>query len=239
MFGKKEIEAAVRDALAAFGRRYDEALTPHAGTSGTPGSGLSRAEQGATLGARLCAWAERVALWNQRVDLTAARSVAELVDLLLSDALALTQSPGAFRGRSVDVGSGAGAPGLAVALLRPELELTLVEPKHKRVAFLRGTVGALGRPDIRVERCGSEDLPAASFEVAISRATFEPAVWRTEGLRLAERVWVLLARQELEDDVTFEVVQELDYTWPLTGVTRRALAYERRKEGSSVEEILG
>ena len=196
--------------MAAFGRSYDEPLGA------------------ASLGGRLSAWAERVAIWNQRVDLTAARSVAELVDLLVADAAALARSPSAFMKTCVDVGSGAGAPGLALALLVPELEITLVEPKTKRVAFLRGTLGALERPDLRVERRSSRDLPAGAWDVAISRATFEPAVWRAEGLRLAKRAWVLLARQELPDDAALAVVQELDYTWPLTGVARRAVAYERR-----------
>jgi 16S rRNA (guanine527-N7)-methyltransferase len=89
-------------------------------------------------------WLDRLEEWNARVDLTAARSTEELVDLMLADAFVV--APRIPRGvRVVDVGSGAGAPGLAIALLRPDLPVTLVEPLGKRVAFLRTVIGALGQ----------------------------------------------------------------------------------------------
>ncbi|MGH7440525.1 MAG: RsmG family class I SAM-dependent methyltransferase, partial [Polyangiaceae bacterium] len=71
-----------------------------------------------TARAAIDAWLTRLEEWNARVDLTAARSPDELVDLMLVDALVV--APRLPRGvRVVDVGSGAGAPGLAIALLRP------------------------------------------------------------------------------------------------------------------------
>ncbi len=72
-------------------------------------------------------WLERLEEWNARIDLTAARSREELVDLMVADALVLAprMPTGA---RVVDVGTGAGAPGLALALLRADLRVTLVEP---------------------------------------------------------------------------------------------------------------
>ncbi|HWO08372.1 MAG TPA: RsmG family class I SAM-dependent methyltransferase, partial [Polyangiaceae bacterium] len=90
---------------------------------------------------------DRVVTWNARMDLTAARDERELVDLFLADALVLA-AEGARGGGSaqpwVDVGSGAGAPGLALALLWPVPALTLVEPRQKRVAFLRSAAGSFG-----------------------------------------------------------------------------------------------
>ena len=77
-------------------------------------------------------WLDLLAEWNARMDLTAARTEDERIDLMLADALAL--APRIAEGaRVVDVGTGAGAPGLALALLRPDLETTLVEPLTKRV----------------------------------------------------------------------------------------------------------
>jgi 16S rRNA G527 N7-methylase RsmG len=65
-------------------------------------------------------WRDLLREWNQRMDLTAARGDDELFDLMLADALALAPRVAVNR-RVVDVGCGAGAPGLALALLRPDL----------------------------------------------------------------------------------------------------------------------
>jgi 16S rRNA (guanine527-N7)-methyltransferase len=98
-------------------------------------------------------------------------------------------------GRWVDVGSGIGAPGLPLALLAPGVDVTLVEPRAKRVSFLRTAIGTLGLDNVRVERSRSDVLAARSFDVAISRATMPPPDWLAEGARLSrQRVWVLLAR---------------------------------------------
>src|SRR5580698_3967292 len=94
---------------------------------------------GATLDDRarghLATWLALLQQWNARIDLPAARSDDELVDLMLADALLLAPRLPADA-RVVDVGTGAGAPGLALALLRPDLRVTLVEPLGKRAAFL-------------------------------------------------------------------------------------------------------
>src|SRR5258706_6321931 len=86
--------------------------------------------------ARIVTWLDLVATWNAKVDLTAARSPEELVDLMLADALVLARHKPPGR-NVVDVGSGAGGPGLALHFARPDLSLTLVEPLQKRVSFLR------------------------------------------------------------------------------------------------------
>ena len=80
--------------------------------------------------------------------------------------------------RVVDVGTGAGAPGLALAFARDDLQVTLVEPLGKRVSFLRTVLGAAGRTDVRIER-GRGDAVAGrgAFDVAVSRATLAPAAW--------------------------------------------------------------
>lgn len=168
-----------------------------------------------------------VALWNRRVDLTAARSPEELVDLYLIDALVLASAEPAASApqRWLDVGSGAGAPGLVVQLLRPELQLTLVEPRAKRVAFLRTALGQLGL-GAQLESGRSEQLASPACDVALSRATFPPPEWLAEGARLArEAVWVLLARGETPALAGWRVEREHTYEWPLTQAPRRALRY--------------
>src|SRR5689334_25007402 len=114
----------------------------------------------------------RAVEWNARIDLTSVTEPEELVDLLFSDAAALAGAGALQAGeRWVDVGSGIGAPGLPLALLLPGLDVTLVEPRTKRVSFLRTVIGTLGLGTVRVERVRSDVLAESSFDVAISRAT--------------------------------------------------------------------
>src|SRR6185436_16798406 len=96
----------------------------------------------------------------------------------------------------VDVGSGAGGPGLALHLVRPDLAVTLVEPLQKRVSFLRTVAGHLGGPgdgSLRVVRARGEDLVGqrVEFETAVARATLPAPEWLQLGPELAPRgaVW--------------------------------------------------
>lgn len=174
---------------------------------------------------RLAGWVELVAQWNQRIDLTAARSPEELVDLMIADALALSSrvQPGA---RWVDVGTGAGAPGMGLGLLHPGASFTLVEPLTKRVAFLRTVVGTLTTPAVTVVRGRGEDV-AGPFDVAVSRATLAPPDWLALGHRLAPAgdVYVLLARDEPPALAGRAAVDDVSYRWPLTGAPRRLVRY--------------
>lgn len=176
------------------------------------------------------AWIALVSTWNQRIDLTAARGEDELVDLMLADALVLaSRLP---RGaRVVDVGAGAGAPGLPLALARGDLSVTLVEPLQKRVSLLRTAVGALGggmaRPS--VVRARGEELLARGerFDVALSRATLAPPEWLALGAKLAPagEVWVLLAREAPPAAEGWSLADDVQYRWPLTGKERRAVRF--------------
>jgi 16S rRNA (guanine527-N7)-methyltransferase len=171
-------------------------------------------------------WLDLVVAWSERVDLTAARDAETLADLLLADAalLASTQPTGSV----IDVGSGVGAPAIPLAILSPVLDITLVEPRERRAAFLRTSCGSLERPDIRLLRKRSMEVEADVAELAISRATLPPPLWLREGARLAQRaVWVLLGQDEPPTLPAWHADLDLSYEWPLTGGRRRAVRYAR------------
>jgi len=176
----------------------------------------------------IAVWLERLQEWNAHIDLTAARSEDELVDLMLADALLLAPRIPADA-RVVDVGTGAGAPGLALALLRPDLRLTLVEPLGKRAAFLRTVLGAVGRPDVTLQRGRDEALKGRrGWDVAVSRATLAPAAWLELAVTLAcpgGSAWVLLAKEGMPAHPRAVVEEDLAYAWPLTAASRRAVRY--------------
>lgn len=180
------------------------------------------------------AWLDLLRQWNARMDLTAARSDDELVDLMVADAAVLARRAPSLLvpegARVIDVGAGAGAPGLALALLRPDLRITLVEPLAKRVSFLRTVIGTLGRTDVALVRERVEDTVARSpdaWDVAISRATLAPSAWLPAALALAPTAWTLLAREEppVVDGAALE--EDVAYAWPLTGAARRAVRHVR------------
>jgi 16S rRNA (guanine527-N7)-methyltransferase len=176
-------------------------------------------------------WIDLVSAWNKRIDLTAAKTEDDLVDLMLADALMLaTRIPEGAR--VVDVGTGAGAPGLPLAIARPDLSVTLVEPLQKRVALLRTAVGSLSGTRPTVVRARGEELAARGerFDVAVSRATLAPAVWLDLGARLAPEgaVWVLLAREAPSVKEGWNIAEDVSYRWPLTGKERRAVRFMAR-----------
>jgi 16S rRNA (guanine527-N7)-methyltransferase len=130
----------------------------------------------------------------------------------------------------VDVGTGAGAPGLPLAILRPDLEVTLVEPLQKRVALLRMTQGKLRQlgvaPGLEVRRGKGEDLVGREhYDVAVSRATLAPPRWLELGGRLAKEVVVLVAQHEPPERQGWVVVDDHRYEWPRTGAQRRMIVY--------------
>lgn len=74
-----------------------------------------------------------------------------------------------FHGSVADVGSGAGLPGLVLAIARPDVEWTLIEPMERRVTWLSEQVDALGLKNVRIMRARAEDV-GLEFDVVTARA---------------------------------------------------------------------
>ncbi len=172
---------------------------------------------------------ELLSTWNRKLDLTAAKREGDLLDVMLSDALVLSKHL-PRNATVVDIGSGAGAPGLPLAIMRRDLKVTLVEPAIKRVSFLRTVLSAIGRADITVQRARGEDLPKESVDVAISRATLSPPEWLALGASLVKangEIWVLLAKEELPIASEISHLATFEYVWPRSGHERRAARYAK------------
>lgn len=76
-----------------------------------------------------------------------------------------------FHGSVADIGSGAGLPGIVLAIARPDVQWTLIEPMERRTTWLTEQVDALGLDNVEVLRSRAEDVPASSrFDVVTARA---------------------------------------------------------------------
>jgi 16S rRNA (guanine527-N7)-methyltransferase len=119
--------------------------------------------------AALATLVAELADWNTRMNLTAITDPAEVVDKHLLDSLTVLPW---LRGHSVaDVGSGAGFPGLPLAVADPERRYTLIESTGKKVKFLRHAIERLELPNVEVEHGRAEALkPSQPFDSVISRA---------------------------------------------------------------------
>ena len=107
--------------------------------------------------------------WNKVHNLTAVRDPLDMVTLHLLDSLAVTPHVGS--GRLLDVGSGAGLPGIPLALVRPDLQVTVMDSSHKKASFMRQAKAVLQIPNLEVV-CGRVEKyqPEAGFDMIISRA---------------------------------------------------------------------
>ena len=94
---------------------------------------------------RLSAYLDLLLKWNARTNLTAIREPEEIVRRHFGESLFAARHLGPEEVDTLlDLGSGAGFPGLPIALLRPDIRVTLAESQHKKASFLREAVRTLG-----------------------------------------------------------------------------------------------
>jgi 16S rRNA (guanine527-N7)-methyltransferase len=122
--------------------------------------------------------------WNRVYNLTAVRNPADMLVQHLLDSLAVViplrrhlQARGPAPGldtpsaRVLDVGSGAGLPGVVLSIVEPRWDVTCVDAVAKKASFIRQVAAELGLPNLRAQHARVEDLPAPSgFDIVTSRA---------------------------------------------------------------------
>ena len=103
--------------------------------------------------AKLMQYVALLQKWNRVYNLTAVREPLEMVSHHLIDSLAvLPHLPAGPHAALADVGSGAGLPGIPLALARPQWRIALVESSEKKAAFLRQAALELGLDNIEIGR---------------------------------------------------------------------------------------
>lgn len=122
---------------------------------------------------KLAEFAEMVLVRNQVMNLTAITAPKDVAALHLLDSLALLPLAGLEEERLVDVGCGAGFPGVPLAITRPGLDVTLLDSQRKRVDFLQEACHTLKLDNTRCIHGRAEEfvqIERESFDAAVSRA---------------------------------------------------------------------
>lgn len=125
---------------------------------------------------KLLAYLELLVKWNKVHNLTAVRDPEEMVTLHLLDSLSVL--PYVPAGRLLDVGSGAGLPGIILAICRPDLQVTTIDSVQKKASFMRQVKAELQIDNLQVVAGRVEQLkPELPFDTVISRAFSEIALF--------------------------------------------------------------
>lgn len=194
-----------------------------------------------SLHARLLDFAELLCRWNQKIRLVGPNDLATIVREQLVDACGFVL---AIRDldtpRLIDVGSGGGLPGLVLALAFPDRHLTLVEPIHKKTAFLTHASHTLGLTNTHVHTGRVDELGRIApplrrpheATLALSRATLSPAPWLETGRNLVGPGGLVLIALAGEETLPTEVESDPHtaeharwrYTVPATRAPRTLIA---------------
>ncbi len=168
--------------------------------------------------------------WNARINLTAVRDPQEILSRHFLESIACARNLPTGIGSLLDLGSGAGFPGIPIALCRPEMRVTLAESQGKKAAFLREAVRMLGlNSSVFGER--AENL-TEQFDCVTLRAVdrMKLAIFSASALvRPGGRLVVMTTMQELPD---VRDAAGKNFAWsdpnPLPGSNQRVTAISSR-----------
>ena len=170
--------------------------------------------------------------WNQKINLSAIQDTKEIVIKHFLDSLLYSQALEQRKNASLlDVGSGAGFPGLPLKILAPELRVTLLEPNEKKTSFLRHIIGTLDLKHVSVVSKQLRDFSRApegsgQFSYIVSRAVEAAQILPFSAVLLEEQGRVILClAKALDSDPAkhgFKISREFAYELP-HGFGRRVL----------------
>ncbi|WP_035347323.1 16S rRNA (guanine(527)-N(7))-methyltransferase RsmG [Edaphobacter aggregans] len=163
--------------------------------------------------------------WNARTNLTAIRSPEEIVRRHFGESLFTgTHLGDPLPEALLDLGSGAGFPGLPIALLHPRIAVTLAESQNKKATFLREVVRSLDLRNVEVWAGRAEDLPdGRRFHTLTLRAVDNMAAALAAAAPRAERQIVLLTTSIPEFPAGFAADTPIRLPGSDSGVLLRAL----------------
>jgi 16S rRNA (guanine527-N7)-methyltransferase len=164
-------------------------------------------------------YADLLLRWNRAIKLTAIRDPREVIARHFAETMYLTRFI-ELRGSLLDVGSGAGFPGLALRIAQPNLKVVLLEPAVKKRAFLKEVVRECGLTDVEIDGAKVESfcIPRAlQFDSATMRAVgqFGVVLGATAScLKASGSLYLWLTSREAQHLAADEPNFNQLFTWP-------------------------
>lgn len=197
---------------------------------------------------QLIQYKEILVEWNEKMNLTAITEDFEVITKHFLDCLTVQSSIDLTKVETlVDVGTGAGFPGLVLKIAFPNVKITLIDSLNKRLKFLQHVIDTLGLQNIecvhgRAEDLGKNKLYREKFEVCASRAVANLAVLSEYTLPFVKKGGYLIALkgQKLDEELVEgekaikilggEIDQVFDVVVPYTDLNHRIAKIKKVKE---------
>jgi 16S rRNA (guanine527-N7)-methyltransferase len=204
---------------------------------------------GITLGARqisqFTTYYNELLGWNEKINLVSVKSDLDIPIKHFIDSLTLLPFIKNRTGRLLDIGSGAGFPGIPLKIVLNSMKVSLLESSRKKTSFLKHIIRSLSLTDIsvihnRAENLMKDDSYRDCFDVVSTRATFKlPEVLQMSAFFLSGNGTLIAmkgkkAAEELTEaagmlqDLGLEYISSHEIALPITGDFRRIIIYEKR-----------
>lgn len=155
----------------------------------------------------LLGYLELLAKWNRAYNLSSVREPLQMVHQHLLDCLAalpaIDRHLGDRPARILDVGSGAGLPGVVFAVMRPYWHVCCVDAVAKKVSFVRQVAAELGSRNLQVEHGRVEQLQLPAFDIVVSRAfaSLREFTHLTQRHLAPGGCWVAMKARSVQDEI--------------------------------------
>ena len=152
---------------------------------------------------KLVAYVQMISKWNKVHNLTAIRDEVSMITLHILDSLVTL--PFIQAGEHIlDVGSGAGLPGIVIAICKPDVQVTVIDASQKKASFMRQVKAELDLPNLTVlsGRVEQQDI-ASPFDSIISRAfsDLKTFISLTQGLIKKQGRWLAMKGQVPQEEI--------------------------------------
>ena len=180
---------------------------------------------------------------NKVMNLTRITDPKEIAEKHLLDCASLLQAADFSKKSVVDIGCGAGFPGMPLHILCPSCKLTLLDSLGKRIRFLQGCIDAMNLSDIEAVHARAEEFAAKhreQYDFAVSRAVAQLNVLAELSLPLVKQGGAFIAMKSKDTDEELERAKKairllggeiekiIDYTIPHTEITHRLVVIRKK-----------
>lgn len=167
--------------------------------------------------------------WNRAYNLTALENDRDIIIKHFFDSLLFLKVFPEYSGNVCDVGSGAGFPGIPIAIVRPDISISLIEPSRKKCAFLRNIKKAINLHNVAVLEARVEDIKDSDFNIAMTRALFSISEFIKKTKHVVKKNGCFIVskgpkfQDELREMPPYVHFEHITATLPLTSLQRHLI----------------